>query len=188
MRARYSSGKTGSAPGILSSQYRIYLFQQSCPPQKAGTGVLQLQELGFVDARAGYQNNIPARFHQVPQQAYSLIQAPACSIALNCVPNAPAGHEATPAVRPVIPQQTQHHQWMRVTGPCLPHLPESLRITQTIPALQSLYREALAALGAPGLKNIATAGRAHAREEAVHAKTAANLGLISSFGRHLASS
>jgi hypothetical protein len=188
MQARYSSGKTGSAPGILSSQYRIYLFQQSCPPQKAGTGVLQPQELGFVDARAGYPDDIPARFHQVPQQAYGLIQAPACSIALNCVPNAPAGHEATPAVRPVIPEQTQHHQWMRVTGPCLPHLPESLRITQTIPALQSLYREALAALGAPGLKNIATAGRAHAREEAVHAKTAANLGLISSFGRHLASS
>src|SRR5512133_1271084 len=176
MRARYTSGKTESAPGTLFSRYRINLFQQSCPPQKAGTGILQLQEVGLVHARTGNQDEIPARFHQVPQQAYGLVQAPACSIALNCVPYAPAGHKATPAVRPVIPQQTQHHQWMRVTGSCLPHLPESLWITQTIPALQRLYRQALATLGAPGIENIATTGRAHARKEAVHAITAANLG------------
>ena len=108
------------------------------PSQLPSASGLQFREGCFVDPWPSDPYHVPAWFDQIPRQMHGLAQPAPRPVPTHRVANAPAGCEAASAIRRCVGQQTQHHQRMGVAATCLPHLPESFLVSQSIPALQQV--------------------------------------------------
>jgi len=75
--------------------------------------------------------------NQVPQMTHCFTHAPPGPIALDSLPDSPAGRKATAADIHLVRQIAQDHQCMRLTGALTPDLPETFMVANAKPAFQS---------------------------------------------------